>query len=461
MNMANVKEIQIPNTLYRQLDYINFSGTEYILTEDKPTNNRYYYLNYSLNSIVNDRFIFAANGDSNSNGTFRVTIRTSTTAAQSRYGRNSSSNTSIGTVSINVIYQNRLRIFNDFSAYFATYNTVTSSVIGNTNMSVNIFNPTNMSNFAIMGYNSGGTVGNLTSGKVYRYFYRIGGTSGDLGCDCLPAQRKSDNVCGLYDTINNIFLPMQGTNITTSAAGNIVDENPNWSPKIKKIEDSNGTVLWAKYKITFNTGNFHTTLVNGLQRVVRRNKKANGTKFVADAIDDTLGATGSTINAYSSDVTQMVSCLTGTEMATLLSIINGTYTGTATEITLGKSPYSCANGWYGYIIFPGLIDTGIFIAQWRGVAITSSATAAAIVSTYNSDAIGGQWIYKSDNNTWIIRESNNSDRYLNIYQNTSTTNYNYVYNAASKGGGNYANLCSNKDLSGTYELVFNNAGLII
>ena len=61
----------------------------------------------------------------------------------------------------------------------------------------------------------------------------------------------------------------------------------------------------------------------------------------------------------------------------------------------------------------------------------------------------------------IIRESDNSDRYLNIYQNTSTTNYNYVYNAAAKGGGNYANLCSNKNLSGTYELTFNNAGLII
>lgn len=210
---------------YRKLEYINFSGTEYILTNDKPTNNRYYYLNYSLGSIINDKFIFAANGDTNtSTGAFRVTVRTSTTNAQARYGRNSSTNINIGAVSTNVIYQNRLRIFSGFNAYFATYDTTTSSIIASTSPSAIAFTPANMYPFAIMGYNNSGTVGNMTVGKVYRYFYRIGDASGELGADCIPAQRKSDNVCGLYDIVNNVFLPMQGTNITTSAAGPLVDE---------------------------------------------------------------------------------------------------------------------------------------------------------------------------------------------------------------------------------------------
>lgn len=241
MNMQNVKSITIPEGnvkkiedsngnviwtrgLYRRLQYINFSGSEYVLTQNKPTAGKYYYLNYSLNSIVNDRFIFATNGDATGDGTFRITVRTSATNAQSRYGRNSSSNTNIGAVSTNVIYQNRLRIFSDYQSYFATYSSSTSSVIGSKSYGVLTFNSANMNEFAIMGYNNGSTVGNLTSGRVYRYFFRNGDSAGPIACDCYPCQRKSDGVCGLYDTVGQVFLPMQGTNITSTAAGPIVDE---------------------------------------------------------------------------------------------------------------------------------------------------------------------------------------------------------------------------------------------
>ena len=39
-----------------------------------------------------------------------------------------------------------------------------------------------------------------------------------------PCQRKSDGVCGLYDTYTSTFHPMIGTTITSSAAGPIEDE---------------------------------------------------------------------------------------------------------------------------------------------------------------------------------------------------------------------------------------------
>ncbi len=466
MALNDGKELIIPVNAYRQLEYINFSGTEYVLTNDKPTNNRYYYLNYSLGSIVNDRFIFAANGDANSSGGFRVTVRTSTTTAQGRYGRNSSGNTNIGTVSTNVIYQNRLRIFSGFNAYFATYNTATSSVIGSANMSTASFTPSNMYPFAIMGYNNGGTVGNMTVGKVYRYFYRIGDASGELGANCYPCQRKSDDVCGLYDIINNVFLPMVGTNITTAAAGPIVNENPDWKSNVKaitipegyvkKIEDSNGNILWKrKVKVTFNCGNMNTTLVNGLQRGLRRNKKADGTKFVAAAIDETLGANGSTITTFSDDITQMCSFLTEAEMNTLYSLINDTYSGSNTEITLGTAPYALSNGKYGYIIFPGLISTGKFVVQWRSVTVQGTTQAGALVETWNPNATGGQWIYKNSNTKWIIRSTSNVDTYLQTYQNTSTTNFNYIYTSTTHPStGNYANIASNINLQGTYQLTF-------
>ena len=40
----------------------------------------------------------------------------------------------------------------------------------------------------------------------------------------IPCQRKSDSVCGMYDTINNVFYPLIGTNITSAAAGPTVNE---------------------------------------------------------------------------------------------------------------------------------------------------------------------------------------------------------------------------------------------
>ena len=44
----------------------------------------------------------------------------------------------------------------------------------------------------------------------------------------VPCQRKSDGVCGLYDTIDKVFKPMAGTTITGTAAGPTVNENPSW-----------------------------------------------------------------------------------------------------------------------------------------------------------------------------------------------------------------------------------------
>lgn len=65
---------------------------------------------------------------------------------------------------------------------------------------------------------------NYWVGNVYNYQRRQNNSSGTLLTNYIPCQRKSDNVCGVYDTISQTFIPMQGTNITTSAAGSIVDE---------------------------------------------------------------------------------------------------------------------------------------------------------------------------------------------------------------------------------------------
>lgn len=246
INFANVKAITIPEgsvksiasgstilwkkavtpttTAYRLLEYIKFSGNEYIVTDHKPTNNRYYYLNFEIASKVNDRFIFAAGGDATTDGSMRCTVRTSASYFQRRYGRNSSSNGNIGTTcNINTFYQLRFRIFEDFQAYFAIADSG-GTVLGSSSVTAVTFTPANMNTFGIMGYGQGGYASNLVAGKVYRYYYRIGDASGELGCNAYPVQRKSDGRCGLYDTVTNTFYPMDGAQITWTAAGPTVTE---------------------------------------------------------------------------------------------------------------------------------------------------------------------------------------------------------------------------------------------
>ena len=61
-------------------------------------------------------------------------------------------------------------------------------------------------------------------GKVYNYQRRQTNASGTLLTNLIPCQRKSDGVCGMYDTVGNTFYQMRGTTITDAAAGPVVDE---------------------------------------------------------------------------------------------------------------------------------------------------------------------------------------------------------------------------------------------
>lgn len=86
---------------------------------------------------------------------------------------------------------------------------------------------TTLSNTASLGFsNYIGCRYNLDyylNGKLCEFNYNS--TSGVIKTRTLvPCQRKSDSVCGLYDTTNETFYPMSGTVITDGARGNVVDE---------------------------------------------------------------------------------------------------------------------------------------------------------------------------------------------------------------------------------------------
>ena len=66
-----------------------------------------------------------------------------------------------------------------------------------------------------------GNLGFYMHGNIYNSKISNAGT---LIGEYIPAQRKSDGVCGLYRTSNSTFYPMTGTTITDAAAGPVVDE---------------------------------------------------------------------------------------------------------------------------------------------------------------------------------------------------------------------------------------------
>lgn len=88
-----------------------------------------------------------------------------------------------------------------------------------------------------------------TEAYVYRFSSRIG-ENGAYTSNWVPAQRKTDNVVGLYDTVNHVFMQpvlLSNGNPTTATAGPITEESPSWAQQYEviKITDPNGVVLWA------------------------------------------------------------------------------------------------------------------------------------------------------------------------------------------------------------------------
>lgn len=87
---------------------------------------------------------------------------------------------------------------------------------------------TTLSNTASLGFtNYIGCRYNLDyylNGKLCEFNYTTTASVDIKTRTLVPCQRKSDSVCGLYDTTNEEFFPMSGTVITDGARGNVVDE---------------------------------------------------------------------------------------------------------------------------------------------------------------------------------------------------------------------------------------------
>lgn len=225
---------------YRRLEYIHFSGAEGIDLGFKPASTG----NTGVQA-VNARItgpqasgtygiILGCAGDSAaSGGTMRVLIQSiGNSGAQlaqigQRVGRNSSTFGYNTMMDPDEFYSFRLRTTSNSSTYIDIYNE-SGRLISGTNHTTSVsYTSANMPNENLMRYNSGGSIvsNGYSTGEI-QWFKQWDGSqaTGTLIKNMYPCQRKSDNVCGLYDVLNRRFYPMQGTNITTAAAGPLVDE---------------------------------------------------------------------------------------------------------------------------------------------------------------------------------------------------------------------------------------------
>lgn len=222
---------------YRRLEYIHFSGAEGIDLGFKPgsTGNQGVQAVRAriTGPLTNPSYgiILGCAGDSAATGgAMRILIQSycvDTATVGQRVGRNSSTYGYSTTMNANEFYNFRLRTTSNSSTYIDIYNS-NGQLISGTNATINVsYTVANMPNENLMRYNSAGSIvsNGYSQGDISLFRQWDGAQStGTLIKDMYPCQRKSDGVCGLYDVLNSTFYPMQGTNITSTAAGPIEDE---------------------------------------------------------------------------------------------------------------------------------------------------------------------------------------------------------------------------------------------
>lgn len=230
---------------YRRLEYIDMTGN-YIDTLMRPTQNMY-FLQFKIDPsdpLVSGQTYAQLWGSIGKEGstTERIFFDFNSSEIYQRCKTDAQATVkSLSALDANTLYEVRFRAYSDNNTvgqwWYALQNMNTNTELygrfyNNTSYAMNLayFPYININrNVFKNAANVTPTANNETQAagagkfKVYRYRINITGSYGTDANDMYPAQRKSDGVCGLYDVINEVFYPCQGSN-TTTCAGPTVDE---------------------------------------------------------------------------------------------------------------------------------------------------------------------------------------------------------------------------------------------
>lgn len=215
----------------RKLEYIKFSGAEYVEENfNLATKNRKMLLEYTCDKFISNSTLLGQWDNTTTASQRRLYIaRCNNTSGQAiwyiggKYGlyNNMSLNTKYKSI---VTYTNANANTLTYDFKNASGTTLESGTLTETSTSIpTIDNKAALGATKLKDANGNISYGGYWTGKLYKFEKYVASTN-TLQNNQIPCQRKSDGVCGLYDTADKTFLPMTGTVITDAAAGTVIDE---------------------------------------------------------------------------------------------------------------------------------------------------------------------------------------------------------------------------------------------
>ena len=215
---------------YRRLEYIHFNGTDNYIDSGLyplyPKNKAVWIKVDSDITTTSARILGSYNGNSTDAARRYYLVVNRSSGFGAAYGNQWAGGLSTSYLTKPVLLwatQNNtgkvmyvgVKSFDDQTTYTASTTITTTSAI-QTSVKICIG-----SNFGAGGQTDTNA---MYKGRLYLFRCKNTNGSGAIENEMIPAQRKSDGVCGLYDTETSTFHPMQGSNVTTAAAGPTIDE---------------------------------------------------------------------------------------------------------------------------------------------------------------------------------------------------------------------------------------------
>ena len=183
---------------YQRVEYLQSSGTQYILTNVVPTNTTGAYAKIVSKNTSSDLLYFGSKGSGNS----RFWIGNTSNGLYFGWNTALTPRPTVSTTTTSIIQMNylnnRLNIHNN-----STIHTNIATLASNSYP------------IAIFAGNNAGTIGNKSSIQLYEL--KISEGNGVIR-DFIPCYRKSDNVGGVYDTVTGTFYTNAGSGTFTYGA---------------------------------------------------------------------------------------------------------------------------------------------------------------------------------------------------------------------------------------------------
>ncbi len=254
-------------TEYQQLEYIQANGQCRIKTGVTPAYNDKVEMTWMPTTVsVNQNLWCARTATSKQFTGFMI-------GATFRFDRNEGTAGQKASAAV-FVANTRYSIVADYGAGVSTIsNDVThteETTVSNTTDSYTVG-----SELAIFASHNNNIDDGLNNYGSYRlYSFRLRNSSGTLRLDLVPAKRLSDNVIGVYDTVNNAFLTNDLSGCFTTSGMTITPSDPEWGKSLTVASD---TVIDAGFGATWSGA---LTVFEGATLTTRGNLTVSGTTTV-------------------------------------------------------------------------------------------------------------------------------------------------------------------------------------